>query len=83
MTDRPVPSAWMCVTTHQWWSHVVKCEERFPKIKHTPLYPPSVVAGELRAIEKYYHGMWCPQGTVSRVSVVHEAARRAEKWEKP
>ena len=94
MTDsgRPEPVAWCCRY----------CKRDIPKDEHCsctvadwpmdvdnePLYPPSVVAGELREVADGLHASARRQAKwandeASAVLQVHgdRAARRAEKWE--
>ena len=97
MTDRPEPVAEYHLCDHgNGFHHLYSGDNQVGcgKGRHTPLYPPSVVAGELKAMaeeyEKCANELAAPSNTDTRRihrgaalrEVAAEAARRAEKWEK-
>ena len=87
MTDsgRPTPTAWWCETHER-----IKpdCEE-YPistdPCRHTPLFPPSVVAGELYEMASWINKTFGdkPDGTHNDEldETVLELARRGKAWE--
>ncbi len=93
MTDkRPEPVATLCVMPYDDGE-----SQRIPhrgtdtgncEGKHTPLYPPSVVAGELRALASEIK-LVLKESSIAPIIkhpckvIADEAVRRAEKWEKP
>ena len=87
MTDsgRPEPVAWWCNDkSHIADEHPYQCywtskdeESTCDPSNHTPLYPPSVVAGELRKLRSWIEN----NDPLSASDIYKEAARRAAVWE--